>query len=72
MRCYTCNMPLAGKWFTFLELVKKGRKEDGRPVEGGFVYLPTKTRIEAEGRALNELGLVRECCRIKLFTHAGV
>lgn len=72
MRCYTCNMPLAGKWFTFLELVKKNRKEDGRPEKGDLTYLTTKTEIAAEGRAMNELGLVRECCRIKMFTHAGV
>lgn len=72
IRCYTCNLPLAGKWLTFLELVKKYRKEEGRPEDSEIQYLTTETKVTAEGRALNDLKLTRECCRVKLFTHAGV
>jgi len=73
MRCYTCNLPLAGKWLKFLELVKEGRKEDGRAEKGDIMYLTSDMKTpQAEGRALNALGLTRECCRVKLFTHAGV
>jgi DNA-directed RNA polymerase subunit N (RpoN/RPB10) len=72
VRCYTCNLPIAGKWTTFNELIKKYRKQDGRPEKDDLVYLTKTTTITAEGRAMNELGLTRECCRRHFFTHPGV
>lgn len=67
-----CNRPLAGKWKTYLALVKKNRVEDGRPEKDELVYLTTTTKVTAEGRAMTELGLTHECCRIRFLTHAGV
>jgi DNA-directed RNA polymerase subunit N (RpoN/RPB10) len=72
VRCYTCNLPIAGKWETFNELIKTYRKQDGRPEKDDLVYLSKTTKITAEGRAMNELGLTRECCRRHFFTHPGV
>lgn len=72
VRCYTCNLPIAGKWKTYLGLVKAKRIEDGRPETDELVYLTTSTKITAEGRAMTELGLTRECCRRHFLTHAGV
>ena len=31
IKCFTCNLPIAGKWKTFLELVKKYRKQHSKP-----------------------------------------
>lgn len=72
IKCFTCNLPIAGKWKTFLELVKKYRKQDGRSEKDDLVYLTKTTTVTAEGRAMNELGLTRECCRRHFFTHPGV
>lgn len=72
IRCYTCNLPIAGKWKAYLDMVKANRVEDGRPEKDELVYLTSTTKITAEGRAMNELGLVRECCRRHFLTHAGV
>ena len=72
VRCYTCNLPLAGKWKEFLRLVAKYRKADGRAENDDLVYLTKTTTVTAEGRAMNDLGLTRECCRRHLFTHPGV
>jgi len=72
MRCYTCNLPLAGKWDTYLRMVKANRTEDGRPEKDELVYLTSTTKVTAEGRAMTELGLTRECCRRHFLTHAGV
>lgn len=71
VRCYTCNLPLSGKWLPFLDLVKKFRKQDGRPEKDELVYLSNSITVTAEGRAMNELGLTRECCRRHLLTHPG-
>jgi DNA-directed RNA polymerase subunit N (RpoN/RPB10) len=72
IRCYTCNLPLAGKWKAYLALVKSKRTEDGRPETDELVYLTSTTKVTAEGRAMSEVGLTRECCRRHFLTHAGV
>lgn len=71
MRC-VCNLPLAGKWRTYLELVKRYRKAEGRPENGELVYLNRATIVTAEGRAMDELGLTRECCRVRFLAHPGM
>jgi DNA-directed RNA polymerase subunit N (RpoN/RPB10) len=71
-RCYTCGWPLATKWKTYLDMVKKYRKQDNRPEKDELVYLTQTTKITAEGRAMDELGLTRECCRRHFLTHPGV
>jgi len=71
IKCFTCNLPIAGKWKEFLLLVKEYRREDGRP-NSELMYLTTDTKVTAEGRAMNDLGLTRECCRRHLLTHPGL
>ena len=72
VRCYTCNLPIAGKWETYLGLVRKYRIADGRSEKGELLYLTQSTTMTAEGRAMSELGLTRECCRRHFLTHPGV
>jgi DNA-directed RNA polymerase subunit N (RpoN/RPB10) len=72
IRCYTCNLPIAGKWKTYLAKVKEYRKGDGRSETDELEYLTTTTKITAEGKAMTELGLTRECCRRHFLTHPGV
>lgn len=72
VRCCTCNRPLYGKWKTFLKLVKAYRKQDGRSESDDLTYLTKTTVVTAEGRAMNELGLTLECCRVKFLTFPGV
>jgi DNA-directed RNA polymerase subunit N (RpoN/RPB10) len=69
IRCYTCNLPIAGKWKKYVNLVTKYRTADNR--KEGLVYLTTTTTMTAEGRAMTELGLTRECCRRHFLTHPG-
>lgn len=72
VRCFTCNLPLFGRWKTYLDLVKAYRKQDGRPENDELVYLSSTTQKTAEGRAMDEVGLKRECCRRHFLTHPGV
>jgi DNA-directed RNA polymerase I, II, and III subunit RPABC5 len=72
LRCYSCNLPIAGKWKEYQRLIKAYRREDGRAPDSEIMYLTTDIKITAEGRALNDLGLTRECCRRHLLTHPGV
>ena len=72
IKCFSCNLPIAGKWKEYQRLIKAYRREDGRAPDAEIMYLTTDIKITAEGRALNDLGLTRECCRRHLLTHPGV
>lgn len=72
VRCVSCNNVLAGKWEAYLEKVKENKKKDGRPLNDEMVYLAQKTEKTAEGRALDELGLLRTCCRRHMLTHVDL
>ena len=75
IRCVSCNLPLAGKWIRYLELVEEKKKEDGRTSENATTtipYMTTMTVKTAEGRAMDELGLTRECCRRHVLTHVDL
>jgi|UniRef100_A0A6C0JJR8 DNA-directed RNA polymerase subunit N (RpoN/RPB10) len=72
IRCVSCNNVLAGKWLAYLKKVEELKKKDGRPAGDEMQYLTQTTTKTAEGRALDELGLVRTCCRRHMLTHVDL
>lgn len=66
IRCISCNSVIAGKYMAYLEKVKENRKENGKT---DMEYLSTTTTKTAEGKALDELKVVRPCCRRHFLTH---
>jgi DNA-directed RNA polymerase subunit N (RpoN/RPB10) len=72
IRCVSCNNVLAGKWLPYLKLVEDLKKKDGRPADDGLQYLTQTTTKTAEGKALDELGLLRQCCRRHMLTHVDL
>jgi DNA-directed RNA polymerase subunit N (RpoN/RPB10) len=72
IRCVSCNNILAGKWEKYLDLVKEYKKKDGRPAGDSLTYLTQTTTKTAEGKALDELGLDRMCCRRHMLTHVDL
>ena len=71
IRCVSCNNVLAGKWLPYTKLVKEYKKEDGR-TDGELQYLTQETKKTAEGRALDKLGLIKQCCRRHMLTHVDL
>jgi len=67
IRCVTCNNILAGKWDAYQAAVKRNKVKDGRK-DDDIPYLTKTTVRTAEGRAMDELGLTRECCRRHMLT----
>jgi DNA-directed RNA polymerase I, II, and III subunit RPABC5 len=67
IRCVSCNNVLAGKWLPYLEKVAELRKG-----EKGMVYLTQTTTKTAEGKALDDLGVKRMCCRRHILTHVDL
>jgi DNA-directed RNA polymerase I, II, and III subunit RPABC5 len=69
IRCITCNNVIAGKYLPYLEKVKDNRKgTDKTEME----YLTATTTKTAEGKALDELNIVRPCCRRHFLTHVDL
>ena len=71
IRCVSCNNVLAGKWLPYLKKVEELKKKEGR-TGSEMQYLTQTTTKTAEGKALDELGLVRTCCRRHMLTHVDL
>ena len=69
MRCVSCNNVLAGKWIPYTKKVEEFRKEEGITE---LIYLTQETKKTAEGKALDELGVLKQCCRRHLVTHVDL
>ena len=69
IRCVSCNNIIAGKYMAYVELVEKNRKKEGKT---HMEYLTATTTKTAEGKALDELGINRPCCRRHFLTHVDL
>ena len=69
IRCVSCNNVIAGKWLTYLDKVKEYRRVTGKTE---MEYLTATTTKTAEGKALDDLGVKRPCCRRHFLTHVDL
>lgn len=69
IRCVSCNNVIAGKWAAYLEKVKEYRRGTGKTE---MEYLTATTTKTAEGKALDDLGVHRQCCRRHFLTHVDL
>ena len=67
IRCPTCNTIVAGKWLKYVEKVKE---YGGDPKE--LEYLTPTTQKSPAGKALDDLGLTRPCCRTLFLGHVDL
>jgi len=73
IRCMNCGMPLADKWRWFQRRVAELRVEMKVSNTSSPMYMDgTSAPDTPEGRALDELGLYRYCCRFKLLTNVDL
>ncbi len=73
VRCFTCGNPWIGsRWLMYLEKVKAYRKEEGKPENAEMEYLTASTEKTAEGKALDDLNITRQCCRRMILTHVDL
>lgn len=68
IRCYTCNKILANLYNTYLERVAKKKIEAGEnPNKPSLLVIDASSiRQTIEGEVMNDLGVIRICCR-KIF-----
>lgn len=73
VRCFSCNNPwIASRWKMYLEKVKEHRKEEGKSETAEMDYLTPTTVKSAEGKALDDVGITRMCCRRMMLTHVDL
>jgi DNA-directed RNA polymerase subunit N (RpoN/RPB10) len=56
----------------YLDKVKEYRKQEGKSENSEMEYLTMNTTKTAEGRALDDLGIKRMCCRRMILTHVDL
>ena len=57
---------------TYLKKVKEHRKDEGKAEDGQMEYLTATTVKTAEGKALDDLGVKRMCCRRHFLSHVDL
>ena len=69
IRCMNCGNVLADKWLAYQKRLKE--ESNGKPVQP--FYMDGKSIPETpEGKALDNLGLKRYCCRKHMLTHVDL
>jgi DNA-directed RNA polymerase subunit N (RpoN/RPB10) len=56
----------------YLEKVKEYRKKEGKSETAEMDYLTPTTVKSAEGKALDDIGITRMCCRRMMLTHVDL
>lgn len=77
VKCFTCGMVIADKYRFYVQEVRKkkmSKKMGEELMDVDKVLYLTKDFHEktAEGEVLDELGLVKMCCRRHLLTHVDI
>jgi DNA-directed RNA polymerase subunit N (RpoN/RPB10) len=73
VRCFSCNNPwISSRWLMYLEKVKELRKNEGKPENGEMEYLTATTIKTAEGKALDDVGIKKMCCRRMMLSHVDL
>lgn len=73
VRCFTCGKIIADKYNTYQNLVTANRKAMGMPAEDTILKVSRDKIPETpEGKALDQIGLKRYCCRRMMLSHINL
>lgn len=73
VRCFSCGSYLiSSRWLMYLEKVKEHRKQEGKSESSEMEYLTPTTNKTAEGKALDDVGIKKMCCRRMMLTHVDL
>jgi DNA-directed RNA polymerase subunit N (RpoN/RPB10) len=56
----------------YLEKVKEHRRKEGKPENGEMEYLTPSTVKTAEGKALDDIRIMKMCCRRMILSHVDL
>ena len=73
VRCFSCgNFSISTRWLMYLQKVKEYRKAEGKSESAEMEYLTPTTTKTAEGKALDDIGITKMCCRRMMLTHVDL
>ena len=73
VRCFTCGKIIADKYNTYQNLITENRKSMGLPDEDTILKVSRdKVPETPEGKALDQIGLKRYCCRRMMLSHINL
>jgi DNA-directed RNA polymerase subunit N (RpoN/RPB10) len=71
IKCFSCGCVLADKYRWYLTKVAELKADQN--INEQCIYLTkTNTTKTPEGKVLDELGLVKQCCRRHMLTHVDI
>ena len=72
VRCFTCGEVLGNKYRYYLREVRKRKSQNNIDVDR-IVYLTSENVNKTpEGDVMDELELVKQCCRRHILTHVDI
>ena len=81
VRCFTCNKPISDLWFKYNSLLLQYRKEDENEnldvqshelLDTNYIVNQNNIKETAEKKALDFLGIERQCCRRHFLCHIDI
>ena len=73
IKCFTCGMVLADKYRFYLQEVARRKMSVSDKSISNVTYLTKEFKEKtAEGEVLDDLGLVKMCCRRHMLTHVDI
>ena len=72
IKCFTCGMVIADKYRYYVEEVRKRKLAKGLEMDK-VIYLTQEFHDKTpEGEVLDELGMIKMCCRRHFLTHVDI
>ena len=72
VKCFTCGKVLADKYRYFQEEVRKMKLEKDINPDEVIYYTKEQTEKTPEGIIMDNLGLIKMCCRRHMLTHVDI
>ena len=71
IKCFTCGKVLADLYLYYTTKVREIKTNEGNIEDIQYLTVETSSK-SAEARVLDDLGLVKMCCRRHMLTHVDI
>ena len=72
IKCFTCGNVLADKYDHFKKEVSAEKTRNGEDVNKVIYLTEDNIRKTIEGKVMDDLGLIKMCCRRHFLTHVDI
>lgn len=70
IKCFTCGTLIADKYRLYVDQVRKQKAVDKTPET--IYFNDSNKEKTSEGLMMDQLGLVKQCCRRHMLTHVDI